>query len=223
MLRVLSRTGTMPALPSPERLRPGRHTLAREDIARSQRERILVAMIRCVHERGYTATTVAEIVARAAVSRSTFYSQFADKEACFVAAYDFAMQSALSRMTEGHADHATQTWRERVRDDLTAYLDGLAAEPALAITLHAEVFAAGAGALEHRAELLSALASRIADVGEQAHRDDSSVRELPPALFALFTGGLDELIRDRLRTHSSTGLHDLAEPLLEAIYAMFAA
>jgi AcrR family transcriptional regulator len=213
----------MTSLPNHERLRPGRHHLPREDVARSQRERMLVATLYCVEELGYPATTVADIVARAAVSRSTFYAQFSDKEACFIAAYDFAMQHALARMTANAQAQAVQSWRERVRNDLTTYLDVLADEPALAITLHVEVLAAGPAALEHRAELLGVLASRIANLGDIAHQHDSAVRDLPPAVFALFTGGLDELIRDRLRTGSSQALHDLAEPVLEATYAMFGA
>jgi AcrR family transcriptional regulator len=213
----------MTSLPNPERLRPGRHHLPRQDVTRSQRERLLVATLHCVAAAGYQATTVAGIVARAAVSRSTFYDQFADKEACFIAAYDFAMQHALARMTATATTRTSQSWRERVRDDLTTYLDVLADEPALATVLHVEVLAAGPAALEHRAELLGVLATRIANLGDLAHRDDSAVRELPPAVFALFTGGLDELIRDRLRTGSSAALHDLAEPLLEATYAMFGA
>jgi len=214
----------MTSLPTPERLRPGRHHIPPEDVARSQRERMVVAILQCVADLGYATTTVADVVARAAVSRSTFYAQFADKEACFIAAYDYAMQHALARMDATTAAAATgPSWRERVRSDLTTYLDVLADEPALASTLHVEVLAAGPAALEHRAELLGVLASRIANLGDLAHRDDSAVRELPPAVFALFTGGLDELIRDRLRTGSSAALHDLAEPVLEATYAMFGA
>lgn len=213
----------MTSLPHPERLRPGRHHLTREVVARSQRERMLVATLHCVAESGYHGTTVTDIVARAAVSRSTFYAQFADKEACFLAAYDFAMQHALARMSATALTQAPQSWRERVRSDLTTYLDVLADEPVLARTLHVEVLAAGPAALEHRAELLGVLAARIANLGELAHQDDRAVRELPPVLFALYTGGLDELIRDRLRTGASAALHDLAEPLLEATYAMFGA
>ncbi len=213
----------MTSQPNAERLKPGRHRLAREDVARSQRERMLVATVHCVAEHGYPATTVADIVARAAVSRSTFYAQFADKQACFIAAYDVAMRRALARMSATAQAQPPQGWRERVRNDLTTYLEALANEPALATTLHVEVLAAGPAALEHRAELLGVLASRIANLGELAHHDDSAVRELPPAVFALFTGGLDELIRDRLRTGSSDALYDLAEPVLEATYAMFGA
>jgi AcrR family transcriptional regulator len=213
----------MTSLPTFQRLRPGRHSLPREEVARSQRERVLVACLHCVAEVGYPGTTVADIVSRAAVSRSTFYTHFADKEACFIAAYDYAMAHALNRMTAMEPSGPERSWRERVRSDLTTYLEVLADEPALASTLHVEVLAAGPAALEHRAELLAVLAARIANLGELAHRDDSAVRELPPAVFALFTGGLDELIRDRLRTGSSQALHDLAEPVLEATYAMFGA
>lgn len=180
-------------------------------------------MLHAVREHGYAATTVADVVARAAVSRSTFYSQFTDKEACFIAAYDFAMRHALAQMSDAAQAQPGLTWRERVRSDLTTYLRVLADEPALAITLHVEVLAAGAAALEHRAELLSVLASRIVNLNDLARHEDGSLRDLPPAVFALYTGGLDELIRDRLRTGSTAGLHDLADPVLEATYAMFGA
>jgi AcrR family transcriptional regulator len=211
------------SLPPPERLRPGRHQLTREDVTRSQRERLLVAMLLSVGEFGYAATTVADVVSRAAVSRTTFYGQFADKEACFLAAYDFAMRHALSQLDEATQGRPAESWQERVRGDLGSYLQVLMAEPALAVTLHLEVLAAGPAALEHRVELLSVLASRIANLNQLAQQRDGAVRELPAALFALYTGGLDELIRDRLRTGQVQGLQDLADPLVEATCAMFGA
>jgi AcrR family transcriptional regulator len=213
----------VPALPSPQRLRPGRHQLAREDVERSQHERLLLAMLYCVAERGYNATTVADVVARAAVSRSTFYSQFADKEACFIATYEFAMNYALAQMSAAAESRLDEGWRERVRAELGTYLEVLAEDPAIATTLHVEVLAAGREAMEHRVGLLGELASRTAAINEMARGVDGSLRELPPAVFALYTGGLDELIRDRLRTASHEALRELLEPLLDATYAMFGA
>ncbi len=180
-------------------------------------------MLHCVAERGYSATTVADVVAQASVSRSTFYSQFADKEACFIAAYEFAMHYALAQLGTAAAGLAPGVWREQVRSDLTTYLEVLASQPELAITLHVEVLAAGAAALEHRAQLLGELASRIANFNDLARGSDSDLPSLPPAVFALYTGGLDELIRDRLRTASPEALRELAEPVLEATYALFGA
>jgi AcrR family transcriptional regulator len=218
-------TGTVPytvvpALSSPQRLPTGRHRLTREDVARSQRDRLLVAMLHSVADRGYSATTVADVVAQASVSRSTFYAQFADKEACFIAAYGFAMEYALEQISTAAAALPAELWRERVRSDLATYLELLASEPELAITLHVEVLAAGPAALEHRAEMLGLLASNIANFDELARGSNPSLPPLPPAVFALYTGGLDELIRDRLRTASPAALRELIEPVLEATYAL---
>ena len=66
----------------------GPHRLAREEVLASQRGRMLAAIAEAVAEKGYAATTVADVVGRAGVSRKTFYEHFADKEECFLAAWD---------------------------------------------------------------------------------------------------------------------------------------
>jgi Bacterial regulatory proteins, tetR family len=70
------------------KLPSGRHTLPRERVVRSQRDRLLDAMAEICASDGYGAATVAAIVARAGVSRKTFSEQFTDREACLLAAYD---------------------------------------------------------------------------------------------------------------------------------------
>jgi AcrR family transcriptional regulator len=213
----------MSSLPTPTRLPSGRHTLTAEDVAGAQRERILVATLTCVADRGYNSTTVSDIVARAAVSRSTFYAQFGDKEKCFIAAHGYAMDQLIGLMNAASSSLTGTTWKERLRSDLTTYLNTLADEPSLARTLHVEVLAAGPAALDHRAEMLGLLASQTAEARELARSFDRSLAELPPAAFALYVGGLDELIRDRLRTGSSESLRGLVDPVLEAAYALFGA
>src|SRR6478609_3616571 len=79
----------------------GRHRLSREEVSASQRQRMLEAMALAVHEKGYTGTAVADVVAGAGVSRETFYQHFADKEACFLAAYEVAVDTM--RRTMGDA------------------------------------------------------------------------------------------------------------------------
>ncbi|MGA8015766.1 MAG: helix-turn-helix domain-containing protein, partial [Candidatus Dormiibacterota bacterium] len=64
----------------------GRSRLPEALVQRDQRERILRSMVETVAEQGYAAATVGEVVARARVSRSSFYAQFSDKEDCFVTA-----------------------------------------------------------------------------------------------------------------------------------------
>ncbi|VVJ20796.1 Uncharacterised protein [Amycolatopsis camponoti] len=69
------------------KLPKGPHSLSREEVAEAQRARLVEAVLANVGERGYAATTVGHVTAAAGVSRTSFYEQFADKEAAFLAAY----------------------------------------------------------------------------------------------------------------------------------------
>ena len=178
-------------------------------------------MLRAAGEQGYADTTVGDVVARAAVSRSTFYAQFTDKQACFIAAFQFGIEHMLERMQSASVAGAVDAWRELARSDVVTYLDALTEEPAFALSLHVEVLAAGPAALERRAEMLGRFALRTAQLHELARQQEPSLPELPPEVFALYTGGFDELIRDTLRTQPPAALPALAKPVLTATYALF--
>jgi len=60
-------------------LPPGRHGLPREFVHSNQRHRLLLGAALAIAERGYNATTVANITKAASVSRRTFYEHFDDK------------------------------------------------------------------------------------------------------------------------------------------------
>lgn len=211
-------------LPSLRRLRRGRHGLSREQVLQSQRQRLLIGMLYAVAERGYAATTVTQVVARAAVSRSAFYAQFADREACFLAAYDYALKHVESELVDADTSMPPETpWRLRLEADIGTYLDVLASEPALALTLHQEVLAVGPAALDRRAQLLAMLAGRIVTMNQIARQQDTALPEVGGEMFALYTGGLDELIRDRLRTTGAEGLRGLINPLVRTSFALFGA
>src|SRR5713226_4990832 len=64
----------------------GRSGLPTEAVRAAQRERLLRAVIAAMAETGFRDVTVADIVRRARVSRVALYANFADKEACFLAA-----------------------------------------------------------------------------------------------------------------------------------------
>ena len=66
--------------------------------------RILIGTAEVVAERGYAATSVAQIVRRAGVSSKTFYELYADKESAFLAAYA-AIDVVIARMTEAALAH----------------------------------------------------------------------------------------------------------------------
>ena len=81
-----------------ERLPRGRHKLSRAQVAESQRHRLLQAMADALAEKGYTNTSVADVLTRAGVSRETFYQQFPSKEECFLETLDHASRILLERV-----------------------------------------------------------------------------------------------------------------------------
>ncbi len=78
-------------------LRPGRGT-PRPEAERNQRERLFAAIVATVAEKGYEATTVADLVKLSGVSRSAFYRHFEDKQACFLAAVEAVVEPMLERL-----------------------------------------------------------------------------------------------------------------------------
>jgi AcrR family transcriptional regulator len=212
------------SLPPLDRLPSGRHRLTREAVQESQRGRLLFAIAQVVSEKGYAAVTVADIVDRASVSRSTFYEQFADKETCFLQAFNFGVEYVLGKMGAAWETlDAGDDWRAHVRSDLTTYLEVLASEPAFARALHLEVLAAGPAALERRAQMFGLFSDRTRRIHQLAREQEPSLPPLPMEAYALHSGGIDELIREWIRTRGAETLPGLTAPALAATYALFGA
>jgi AcrR family transcriptional regulator len=93
----------------------GRHNLTREQVRSVQRERILAGMVQALAENGYARTTVADVISRSHTSRETFYEHFANKEACFLAAYEQAVDELTGAMRASFAQGGAARARERGR------------------------------------------------------------------------------------------------------------
>ena len=174
-----------------------------------------------VAEKGYGATTVADCVERAGVSRKTFYEHFTDKEAAFLAAYEVGVGVLLARLTESARQENGGGWRQRLRTELSTYLTVLEEEPAFAWALHVEVLAAGPAALERRAVVFDRFSERARRLNAAARREDPALPKLPGAVFRGHSGGVDELVREHLRTNGTRGLHGVAGPAERFTHAMF--
>jgi AcrR family transcriptional regulator len=119
----------------------GRHGLTREAVERSQRERLLDAAARVTAERGYEATSVADILAEAGVGRETFYELFEDRRACVLAAHRELLDQLVASVRRAY--EGPGQWVERCRATLSALLDWFAADPALGRFLLVEPAAVG--------------------------------------------------------------------------------
>jgi len=179
--RVRSRAG--------EQLPPGRHGLSREQVARSQRGRILRAIAEAVSEHGYVMTPVAEVLRRAGVSRETFYEHFSNKQECFLAAYDASASTLLGAMTGAvRSGSEADSVAEKLERMLARYLEVMASEPAMARTFLVEVYAAGPAALAHRVEVQTRFTDVFAKiVGARGGHERFACEALVAATSALVT------------------------------------
>jgi AcrR family transcriptional regulator len=149
-----------------------------------QRTRMVDAMVMACAEVGAANASVAHVVARAGVSRRTFYELFADREDCFLATFDDVVQRALRRVSSVH--DARARWVDRVRAALVALLRFLDEEPALARFLIVESLAGGPAALERRAQVLAAAARAVDAVREEV----KGARRAPPLAAEGAVGGV---------------------------------
>jgi AcrR family transcriptional regulator len=166
-----------------------------------RRGRILRALASCMAEKGYRATTIADIAREARVSKTVVYAHFRDKEQCLLELYSRATDHVLEtvRRAQDDARAAGLAWRERVRAVTGAYLDALAAGPAVAWAALVEVQAAGRSALGLRREVVDRYVDLLTAVAADLAREvPDEVRPVDRSLLVAAVGGINELILARV-------------------------
>lgn len=204
--------GTQAGRPKRERWRPprGRQRLPAEVVARSQRDRLLDAAVNVVAEKGYGATTIADLTKEAGVSRTTFYELFEDKEACFLAAYDTAADVLARRVAA--AFETQETWPDRVRAGLIVLLKSLAGEPQVARLALVDVGSAGPRAQRrYRAAL-----QRMTPFFDEGRDFASRGRRLPANTSRMVIGAVTGLVADEIEAGRADRLPDLLPEILFA-------
>jgi AcrR family transcriptional regulator len=193
----------------------GPHGLSREEVELSQRARLLQAATEAVAEQGYVKTTVADILARAGVSRATFYQLFRDKEDCFAAAYELnagfvaaVMAAELEQVRARERDPL-----QRLDHVLTVFLSALRSAPALARVFLVEVYAAGPAAIEQRRASMEG----FADIVAETHRGETGVLGTAASQrFAAqaFVGAVSAMVTNAVGVGETDDLPRLREPLM---------
>jgi AcrR family transcriptional regulator len=202
----------MPRAKSRQPWRPprGRHRLPPEVVARSQRERLLEAAIRVVAEKGYAAATVADLTREAGVSRTTFYEHFEDKGACFLAAYDNAVDALVRRVNAAY--ESQERWPERARAGLAELLAALAEEPGLARLALVDIGSAGPAAQRR----YRAAVQRLTPLFDEGRDFAPAGRSLPANTSRMAIGAVTGLISDELVAGRAEYLPELLSDLLFA-------
>ncbi len=172
---------------------------------------MLTATFSLVGERGYEGVSARSVAERARVSNRTFYECFSDREDCFLAAFNHALDGLELEVRAGW--DAQLGWTARTRGALAALLLTLDREPAVARLVFVEALSAGPRVLARRARVLEGLAG-VVDQG----RVNAQVPAALPALVAEgVVGATFGVIHSRLLELRAAPLIGLLGQLMAAI------
>jgi AcrR family transcriptional regulator/DNA-binding MarR family transcriptional regulator len=176
-----------------------------------QRTRLLDATFALVAAEGYPRLTARRVSGWAGVSNKTFYDLFSDREDCFLAAFDYAIDQLTTVVVpawEGERD-----WAAGVRAGLGALLGFLDEQPALRRLVFVEALGAGPRVLARRAEVLDTLAGPV----DEGRRGVKVGGELPPLTAEGIVGATFGVIYARLSQDDSEPLTGLLNALMATI------
>jgi AcrR family transcriptional regulator len=190
--------------------------LPRQLVEASQRQRLLHGVTAAVAQKGFAATTIADIADRAGVSRKTFYEIFADKTECFLAAYDHGNAAILAQTTVAAttARDAGLPAIDQLRAGTGAYLDALVVEAPYARTFCLEMLAAGPEAIARHRDSRETFARRLQAWHQAGRADHPHWPAVGPLAFEAATGVVYELGSARVATGRVDELPALKDELV---------
>jgi AcrR family transcriptional regulator len=175
----------------------------------------MCAIADSVAAKGYAATSVADVIALAGVSRRTFYEHFSDKEECFLAAYDAGAKATYDAMLQ--AAEGLDDWREILDAVLTTWLEFAAADLAFTRAYMIEFWGAGDAARERWKLRRDRTGALLKILHERARRDDPSIAPVSDTVVAAVAGGVNRVLISQVLSASESPLTELKPELLRFI------
>ncbi|RJO73661.1 TetR/AcrR family transcriptional regulator [Nocardia panacis] len=173
-----------------------RHRITRAAVMTSQRGRLIGAMVECVDRKGYSATTLSDIVGSARVSRSTFYEHFTNKEQCFVEAVHTGIEIVASRIADELVRlPADATASSKISCMITTYCHTVASESDFARVVLVESFKVDQAAVAYRDLAADRFTQLYRAFYAQARTADPTLPELAETHIALIPDAIGERSR----------------------------
>jgi AcrR family transcriptional regulator len=181
--------------------------------------RLLTAMINRVIQKGYPATTVADVVAAARVSRRTFYEHFANKEECFLATFEYYTGLLTGRLQERLAP--VVSWQDRLEAGVASYVGAVLSNPSLTRSLTVEILTVGEVGLDQRRRVYEGWAAMLRREIRLARTHDRALgavsREPGPALALATIGAVSELVLAAVDEKAPWTAEQLSSAVIDAI------
>jgi AcrR family transcriptional regulator len=180
----------------------------------AHRRRAVAAMADAVGERGYAGTTVEDVLSRAGMSRRTFYQLFRNREECFLATYDTAVERAMERLALAHGGNGRR-WTGQVEVALAGLFEYLASEPGLARVLLVEAPSLGPAGVERHERTMRQLAQRLA--GLHPGEDKAAANGQATVRFEASVGAVHRVVQARLLAGRADELPELAPHMARVV------
>ncbi|WP_263995185.1 TetR/AcrR family transcriptional regulator [Mycobacterium yunnanensis] len=159
--------------------------------AEPYRRRILEAMDQCIAEVGYSNTMVADVVRRARTSKSKFYAEFTDREACLVALLTETNDANLDAVATSVDPFAS--WQTQVRQAVETWFDWAERRRHLTLTWIRDVPALGPSARSLQRVAMERFVGLVQTLSDTEELKSIGIDPVPHARAVLLIGGLREL------------------------------
>ena len=174
----------------------GRHKMAPGTVRSSQRQRLLRAIVECVADRGFEATTVSMVVATARVSSNAFYEHFSDKTDCFLQACDEVAGELLSELVTLVSE---PDWIRALAKGMDLYLRWWQARPAFARAYLLSLQHAGERAAEQRERTYERFEAMFTELAQRARVEQPELPPLSPLVPRALVVAITDAIAERVR------------------------
>ncbi|WP_312870710.1 TetR/AcrR family transcriptional regulator [Gordonia asplenii] len=180
------------------------------------RERLLDAMGQCLTERGYAATTVADVVRTARTSRRSFYQEFADKQECFVELLRHANDELIASIGAGVDPDVG--WQTQVRQAVRAYIDSCERHPETTRSWIRELPALGQSARAVQVASIESFTELLARLTSSQQMRDAGISPMSAEIALIVWAGIRELAASALE--HGRPLRTIEEPAVAACIAL---
>lgn len=181
------------------------------------RRRLLDGLAVSIAERGYRATTVADIVRHARTSKRTFYGQFSSKEQCFLELLHADVERLADEIAAAVDPEAG--WQTQIRQAVEAYVGHIESQPAITLSWIRELPLMEADAARpYQRRGVHLLTRLLMDLSGSPGFQKVGLPPLTRPLAVILVGGLHELTA--LTVEDGHSLREIVEPAVHASVAL---
>ncbi len=180
------------------------------------RLRLLEGLGASIVERGYRASTVADIVRHARTSKRTFYDQFPSKEQCFLELLQADIEN-MGASIEAAVD-PQDDWHQQIRQAVEAYVGHIESRAAITLSWIRELPSLGDVARPLQRRGLQLLSKLLIDLSASPGFQRAELPPLTAPLAVILLGGLRELTA--LAVEDGRAVREIVEPAVDASIAL---